>query len=205
MRHPLLLLLLALHLLAPPAMAQPSEEEAGSWRLTCVTDRMTDRTVCILRHRDWVERSAVGAGLALEIMERAGMLVPVVTARDLALDSAMRGLLAFTGTAQLRFDSNTMLELPCGLEGRNLVCTPRRGEAECAAAELLTARRALVRMSGLGSNTTAATEPAELALSQTRAATEMLRRRQPAGTAPPPEAPGFDLREWLGRLQRLIP
>jgi hypothetical protein len=205
MRHPLLIILLALPFLALPAMAQPSEEEAGSWRLTCITDRMTDRTTCILRHRDWVERSAVGAGLTLEILEREGMLVPAVTARDLSLDSAMRGLLAFTGTAQLRFDSNTMLELPCGLEGRNLVCTPRRAEAERAAAELLTARRALVRMSGLGSNTTAATEPAELPLSQTRAATEMLRRRQPAGTAPPPEPPGFDFREWLGRLQRLVP
>ncbi len=199
------LLPLLLLLLAAPAGGQPATEEVGPWRLTCITDRMTDATTCILRHTDWVERSAVGAGLALEIMERQGMLVPVVTARDLSLDSAMRGVLAFTGTAQLRFDGNTMLELPCGLEGRNLVCTPRRGEAERAAAELLTARRALVRMSGLGSNTTAATEPAELPLARTREATEALRRRQPAGTAPAPEPPGFDPRDWLGRLQRLIP
>lgn len=198
---PLLTLALAA---APAAWAQPATEEVGPWRLACATDRMTDRTTCILRHAEPVERSAVGPGLTLEIMDRQGMLVPAVTARDLSLDSAMRGVLAFTGTAQLRFDSHTMLELPCGLEGRNLVCTPRRAEAERAAAELLTARRALVRMSGLGSNTTAATEPTELALSRTREATEALRRRQPPGTAPAPEPPGFDPREWLGRMQRLI-
>jgi len=196
---PLLLLLLAV-----PAAGQPSTEEIGPWRLSCATDRMTDRTACILRHAEWVERAAVGAGLALEIMDRQGMLVPAVTARDLSLDSAMRGVLALTGTAQLRFDRNTMLELPCGLEGRNLVCTPRRAEAERAAAELLTASRALVRMSGLGSNTTATTEPAELPLARTREATEALRRRQPPGTAPAPEPPAFDPRDWLGRLQRLL-
>lgn len=195
---------LMLLLLAAPAAAQPTTEEVGPWRLACATDRMTDRTSCVLRHGEWVERSAVGPGLALEIMERQGMLVPAVTARDLALDSAMRGVLALTGTAQLRFDNNTMLELPCGLEGRNLVCTPRRAEAQRAAAEMLTARRALVRMSGLGSNTSATTEPTELPLARTQEATEALRRRQPAGTAPAPEAPAFDPRDWLGRLQRLI-
>jgi hypothetical protein len=196
---PLLLLLLA-----PPVAAQPVNEEVGPWRLTCLTDRMTDRTTCVLRHAEWVERSAVGAGLALEIMERQGMMVPAVTARDLSFDSAMRGVLALTGTAQLRFDSHTMLELPCGLEGRNLVCTPRRGDAERAAAELLTARRALVRMSGIGSNTSAATEPTELALARTPEAIAALHRRQPPGTAPAPEAPAFDPRDWLGRLQRLM-
>jgi len=192
-------------LLAAPAAAQPVTEEVGPWRLSCVTDRMTDRAACTLRHTAWVERSAVGPGLALEIMERQGMLVPAVTARDLSFDSAMRGVLAVTGTAQLRFDDHPMLELPCGLEGRNLVCTPRRAEAARAAAELLAARRVLARMSGLGSQTTAATEPAELALSRTQEATEALRRRQPAGAAPPPEPPGFDLWEWLGRLQRMMP
>lgn len=195
---------LSLALLPLLAGAQTAPEQIGPWQLGCVTDRMTDRSACILRHRDWVERPSVGVGLAFEVMERNGRLVPAVTARDLSLDSAARGLLAVTGKAQLRFDQNVMMELPCGLEGRNLVCVPRTADAARAAQELAGAERALVRMTGFGSNTTAATEPTELRLAQTVAALERLRRAQPAGTAPPPAESGLDLRELLGRMQRLI-
>lgn len=186
-----------------PAAAQPVNEEIGTWRLACATDRMTDRSTCTLRHREPVERSAVGPALLLEIIERHGQLVPAVTARDLGFDSAARGVLAITGAAQLRFDRNPMMELPCGLEGRSLVCAPRQADAARAAAELLAAERVLARMSGLGSGGGA--EPAELRLAGTREATERLRRHQPPGSAPPPAAPGFDLRELMGRVQRLVP
>jgi hypothetical protein len=191
-------------LAALPAAAQPANENIGPWQLACSTDRMTDRTACTLRHRDPVERSAVGPALLLEIIERSGQLVPAVTARDLSFDSAARGVLAITGAAQLRFDRNAMMELPCGLEGRSLVCAPRGADAARAATELLAAERALVRMSGLGSQTGAATEPVELRLAETRPATERLRRQVPAGSAPPPAAPGFDLRDLMGRMQRLM-
>jgi hypothetical protein len=195
----------ALLLLLPAsALAQPTTEEIGSWRLTCATDRMTDRSACTLAHRDWVERPNVGVGLGLEIQDRGGKLVPVVTARDLSLDSASRAVLAVTGTAQLRFDRNAMMELPCGLEGRNLVCAPRRADADRAAQELPTAERALVRMAGLGSNTTATTEPTELRLSRTATALERLRAAQPPGTAAPPAEPGLNLRDILSRLQNLV-
>ncbi|WP_424811487.1 hypothetical protein [Roseococcus sp. YIM B11640] len=192
-------------LLPLAAYGQPAPEEIGSWRLNCVTDRMTDRTECILRHQDWVERPSVGAGIGLEIQDRGGKLVPVVTARDLSFDSPSRAVLAFTGTAQLRFDRNNMLELPCGLEGRSLVCAPRRGDADRASQELSAAARALVRMSGLGSNTTATTEPTELRLAGTPAAMERYRRAVPLGTAPPPPEPGLDLQGVLGRLRQLVP
>lgn len=195
---------LSLILLPATTLAQPTTEEIGSWRLTCATDRMTDRSACTLAHRDWVERPSVGPGLALEIQDRGGRLVPVVTARDLSLDSASRAVLAVTGTAQLRFDRNAMMELPCGLEGRNLVCAPRRADADRAAQELAGAERALVRMAGLGSNTTATTEPAELRLSGTASALARFRAAQPAGTAAPPAEPGLDLRDILGRLQNLV-
>jgi hypothetical protein len=196
--------LLLLLLLPASALAQPTTEEIGSWRLTCATDRMTDRSACTLAHRDWVERPNVGVGLGLEIQDRGGKLVPVVTALDLSLDSASRAVLAVTGTAQLRFDRNAMMELPCGLEGRNLVCAPRRADADRAAQELPTAERALVRMAGLGSNTTATTEPTELRLSRTATALERLRAAQPPGTAAPPAEPGLNLRDILGRLQNLV-
>jgi hypothetical protein len=202
--RPIPLLLAAALSLPGAALAQGAAEEIGSWRLACTTDRMTDRTSCILRHRDPVERAALGAGLILEILDRNGQLVPAVTARDLSIESAQRALLALTGTAQIRFDRNPLIEMPCGLEGRSLVCAPRPADAARAAAELPGAERALVRMTGMGSGSTAASEPAELRLAETRAATERLRRAQPAGTAPPPPPPGVDLRELLGRAQRLL-
>lgn len=198
-------IMITLALLASsPVAAQAVNEDIGTWRLSCTTDRMTDRTACTLRHRDPVERSAVGPALVLEIIDRNGQLVPAVTARDLSFDSAARGVLAITGAAQLRLDRNAMMELPCGLEGRSLVCAPRTGDAARAATELLAAERALVRMSGFGSNTSAATEPTELRLAETRQATERLRRQVPAGAAPPPAAPGFELRDLMGRMQRLM-
>lgn len=159
-----------------PVGAQPAGEEIGSWSLRCVADRMTDRTACILRHRDWVERPGAQPGLGLEVIERHGRLVPAVTARDLSLDGAARGVLALTGVAQLRLDAHPMMELPCTLEGRSLVCAPRAADAPRAAEELPAAGRALVRMGGIGSGATAATEPAELRLSGTAAALERLRR-----------------------------
>ncbi len=197
--------LLASFAAALPAAAQtPSAvaEEIGPWRLGCVADRMTDRLACQVRHRDWVAQPAGGApGLALEVIERGGRLVPAVTARDLSLEGASRGLLAFTGTAQIRFDQNAMAEMPCGLEGRSLVCAPRAAEAERVAGELATARRALVRIAGLSGPQG---EPAELPLADTRAALERYRRLVPAGTVPPPAPGGLDLPELLGRLQRLL-
>jgi len=191
-------------LLPVAALAQPTTEEIGSWQLACTTDRMTDRSACILKHRDWVERPSVGAGLALEIQDRDGRLVPVVTARDLSLDSASRAVLAVTGSAQLRFDRNAMMELPCGLDGRNLICAPRRADADRAAQELATAERALVRMAGLGSHTTATTEPADLRLVGTPQAIARFRAAQPPGTAAPSAEPGLDLNGILGRLRSLV-
>jgi len=198
------LMMFPLAALAQPAAPQPAPEAIGPWQLACVTDRMTDRTACILRHRDWVERPGVGAGLAFEILDRGGRLVPAVTARDLSLDSITRGLLAVAGTAQLRLGTNPMLEMPCGLEGRSLICAPRSADAARAAQELPAAERALIRMAGLGSNTSATTQPTELRLSDTTAATESLRRQQPTGSAAAAPEPGLDLGGMLGRMQQLL-
>jgi hypothetical protein len=211
--------LVALLLLtAAPALAQGKgpaaeggTEAVGPWLLSCSTDRMTDATACRMLHRLPVEPASPGlAALALEVEERGGrpipLLVPVVTARDLSLDGMGRGALALAGTVQLRFPPNRLFELPCGLEGRSLVCAPREGDLARAAAELPAADRVLVRVTGLlVPEAQAMRDPAELRLSDTPAALARLRARQPEGTAPPPALSGFwDLREMLSRLMGLL-
>lgn len=190
---------LAIALLLLPLPAAGQNETIGTWQLACATDRMTDRVACTLRHRD-----PAGSGLALEILDRGGRMVPAVTARDLSLDGIARGLMAVAGSAQLRLGGHAMMELPCNLEGRSLICAPRPADAARAAQELPAAERALVRMAGLGTTSNAATDPTELRLSDTTAAMDRLRRQQPAGTAATPPEPGLDLGGVLNRLQQLI-
>ncbi|MGG5810651.1 hypothetical protein [Falsiroseomonas sp. CW058] len=187
----------------PPNAVPP--EEIGSWRLSCVADRMTDRADCLLRHREPVERAqgAAGSSLVLEVQDRGGRLVPVVAARDLTLDGAQRGILALTGTAQLRFPPNRYFEMPCGLEGRALVCAPRPEDAARAAEELAAAPTVLVRMVGLGAGTSG-TEPVELRLERTRDALARYRARVPEGSAPPAAPPGQTLPQLIERFQRLF-
>jgi hypothetical protein len=165
---------------------------------------MTDRADCQLRNRDPVE-AATGNGpsLLLEVQDRGGRLVPVVVARDLTLEGAQRGILALTGTAQLRFPPNRFFEMPCGLEGRSLVCAPKSEDAARAAEELPAASSVLVRMVGYGAGASTG-EPVELRLDRTRDALSRYRARVPEGSAPPPPAAGTSLPEMMLRLQRLF-
>lgn len=209
-RATLLAAVLAMPLAAVAQPAPPPAEDIGSWRLNCTMDPMTDRSACLLRHRDWVERPAAGdagqpSGLALEIIDRGGRLVPAVTARNLTLDTAARGLLALSGTAQLRFPPNPMFEMPCGLEGRSIICAPKPEDAARAEAEVLQAGRALVRVVGTGSGTST-TEPSELRLAGTREAMARFARHAPRDADARPADPpgGLDLREMLQRLMRLF-
>ncbi len=200
----LVLACLTLSLFAGTGRAQPVEE-IGSWRLACATDRMTDRAACLLRHRDWLERpSGAGGGLAFEIIDRRGRLVPAVTARDLTLDGAARGLLALSGTAQLRFPPNRMAEMPCALEGRSILCSPRAEDAARMEAEVLQADRALLRLVGTGGGSSTA-EPTELRLAGTREAVARYARQAPREAQPAAEPPpGLDGRDLLQRLFRLF-
>lgn len=200
------LALLSLATLLPlAARAQapaPPEQEIGNWRLACIQDRMTDRAACTLRQRDWVEKPSPGTpGLALEVIDRRGRLVPAVTARDLTIEGAGRGLLALTGTAQLRFPPNRLFEMPCGLEGRSVVCAPRPEDAARAEQELLAADRALVRIVG-GTGQSSTAEPTELRLAGTRDALARFAREAPPDATREPE--GFDGREMMQRLFRFF-
>ena len=196
-------LALLLPLVSPAAAQQTVNEAIGTWRLACATDRMTDRTACTLIHGQPAERSEPGRpSLALEIIDRGGRLVPAVTARELTLDGASRALLALTGTVQLRFPPNRLFEMPCGLEGRSLVCAPRGEEAARAEAELPQADRVLIRVVPTGGGGSTA-EPVELPLARTREAMERFRRLVPPG-APAPEGPALDPRELLQRFRQLF-
>jgi hypothetical protein len=187
------------------ALAQP-DQDIGAWRLACIQDRMTDRAACTLRHRDWVEKPSAGTpGLALEVIDRRGRLVPAVTARELTIEGASRGLLALTGTAQLRFPPNKLFEMPCGLEGRSVVCAPRPEDAARAEQELVAADRALVRIVG-GTGQSSTAEPAELRLAGTKDALARFAREAPPDAARDSarEPEGLDGREMLQRLFRFF-
>ncbi|HWX50280.1 MAG TPA: hypothetical protein VNZ61_19705 [Roseomonas sp.] len=200
MRPTAILPIAALALLAA-APARAETDQFGPWILTCTTDPMTDKANCRMTHSRPVEPATEAMpALALEIAGRRGRLVPVVTARDLDLQGALRGLLALTGTAQLRFPPNPLFEMPCGLEGRSVVCAPRPEDAARAAEELPKADRVLVRVLGFGS-ATADSPPRELALSDTPAALAAFRARVPPEQAEAPP-PGFNLQDVIQRLQR---
>jgi hypothetical protein len=203
MRHMNRLAMLPLlALLAAPAAAQ-QPEEIGPWRLVCAVDRMTDRADCRLRHRDPAEPGTSGRpGLVLELLDRGGRVVPAVTVRDLSLEDASRGLLAFTGTAQLRFPPNRLFEMPCGFEGRSLVCAPRAEDAQRASEELPRAASVLVRMQVTGGQ--GGGEPSELRLADTTEAIRRMRARMPEGSAAPPPPIGFETRDLMQRFQRLF-
>lgn len=196
----LALLVLVLSLSAPAA-AQPVTERIGAWLLTCVTDRMTDRTECRLRHRDPVEGG--DAPLELEITQRGGRFLPVLVSRGLTLETAGRALTALTATAQMRFPPERLFEMPCGLLGRAVVCAPRMEDGDRIARDLPGARTALVRLVGLGAPGTTAV-PMELQMEGIEEALGRLQSRVPAGAGTPDGAPGFSLPDVLRRLQDLF-
>ncbi|WP_159996186.1 hypothetical protein [Roseomonas sp. 18066] len=187
--------------LAAPAVA--ATDSYGPWILSCTADPMTDKASCRMVHETPVEPAGNGQGaLALEVSPRRGRLVPVVTARELGIDNPARGLLALTGTVQMRFPPNPLFEMPCALEGRSVVCAPRPDDLPRAAAELAKADRVLVRVMGLGA-ATAEAPPRELRLAETAPALAAFAARVPpeqGGEPPPP----FDLRELIGRVQRFF-
>ncbi len=203
---------LALGLLLWPllAAAQPrtvdvphSEQTIGSWLLTCATDPMTDAQTCRMRHKLWiVVPSESRPGLALEVQLRFDQLVPAITVRDLSLSNALSGLLTLTATAQLRFDGNPMLELPCSLEGSTVACTPAKADAAIAAEQLAKAHTVLVRFRAIGNlPLPVPDEPLALDLDRTQ---EALARYRTAGPAAEPATPwlGPDLKDTVERLLR---
>jgi hypothetical protein len=140
------------------AVAQPrkvdvphSEQEIGSWLVTCTMDPMTDAQVCRMRNRMWlVVADDTRPGMAFEVLLRFDELVPAVTVRGLSLSTALSGLLTLTATAQVRFDGNPMIELPCTLESSSVVCAPGKTDAHTLAEQLPKARSVMVRFRAVG-------------------------------------------------------
>jgi hypothetical protein len=130
-------LALALLLLPSAAGAQArrlevahTEQTVGSWLLSCKTDPMIDAQVCRMRHRLWlVVPDETRPGIALEVAARSAHLVPMITARELSLSTAVTGLMALAATAQVRFEGAPMAELPCWLDGAAVICAPDEADA----------------------------------------------------------------------------
>jgi hypothetical protein len=150
---PLVLLLAPVLALAQPRKVEiaRTEQPVGSWLLSCTADPMTDAQVCRMRHKLWAVVPQSGrAGLAFEVVAKGDQLVPAITSRDISLSTAWGGLVTLTATAQIRFDSNPMIELPCSLEGTSVICTPSKADTQSAADQLVKARSVLLRLRPLG-------------------------------------------------------
>jgi len=183
-----------------PASAQPrsvpaqrTAEDIGTWRLDCTIDPMTDRADCVMRHRSWIEVPKEGPdgtpGMAFEMIRRGEAVAPAITSRGLGLETVARGLMAFGANAQIRFDRNPMVEAPCAIEGRAMVCVPRAELAAELAKQMESARTVLVRFRAttplpIGGPT----EPVALDLSDTARAMARFRQMVPAQSAAAPAA-----------------
>lgn len=202
--------LVCLPLWQQPALGQArkadtsrSEQTIGSWLLSCAADPMTDRQACRLRARLWlVVPGDDRPGMALEVQSRAGHLVPVVTVRNLSLSTAWSGLLALTATAQIRFDSAPMAELPCSFDASAVVCPPMKSDIARLEDELAEARTVLVRFRTVGNlPMPVADGPLALDVDHTQ---EALARYRAAGPeiAPQPSSLTQDLRDAVDQLLR---
>jgi hypothetical protein len=198
-------------LLGPvPTVAQPrkvdvphKEQAIGSWLLTCAMDPMTDTQVCRMRHKLWLAvPNDSEPGMAFEVQQRFERLVPVVTVRHLSLGTALSGLLTLTATAQLRFDGNPMIELPCALEGAAVICTPVKADSGILAEQLPKARSVMVRFRAVGNLPLPVPDgPLALDLDGTAEALERYRIAGPASDGAPPWI-GEDLKGAVERLLR---
>ncbi len=197
---------LAAHAQPRVVPVQRQTDDIGSWQLSCFSDPMTDRKTCTLQHRLWIEEPQNGVGgLRLEVLNRHSQLVPALAVRNLTVETAMRGLMALTATAQVRFDGNPMMEFPCGLEGRAVVCAPRADQAVAAGAQLAAANTVLIRIRATGPfPTQGPTEAVALDLDQTSKALERA-LGQIADSTPRPGTSwtGGDMMEMFDRLRNL--
>jgi hypothetical protein len=202
-------LTLAFLLLPLVAAAQPrkidivrTEQSVGSWLLTCSADPMTDAQICQMRHRLWVAVPKDNhGGLALEVLERSDQLVPALAVRDISLGTAWGGLLTLTGTAQMRFDINPLIELPCSLDGITVICVPAKSDAATAAEQLAKAHTVLIRMRPIANlPLPVLDDPVALDFDRTQ---EALARYRIAGPAPDTSQSSL-AQDVKGTLERLL-
>jgi hypothetical protein len=194
------------------AVAQPrkvdtpwTEQTIGSWVLSCAVDPMTDAQVCRMRDRVWlVVPGDNHPGLALEVLQKSDQLVPVLAVRDITWSTALGGLLTLTATAQVRFDSNPMIELPCALDGATVICAPVKADAAASAEQLAKAHTVLVRLRPVGNLPLPVPDgPVAVDLDRTP---EALARYRLAGPTVETAQPwlGQDLKDMAERLLRRV-
>lgn len=185
-----------------------TEEQIGSWMLTCRTDPMTDRSDCGLRHRLWLEMPDIQhgstQGVAFEVVLREGGAQPAVTARGLSLSDPERGALAVGGAAEIRLDQQPPMMLPCTLDGRDAVCLPAPEQAERAGSALLEARRVLVRLKAPARAVTGGPSDEVLALDLTETGRAIAVLRERAAGQPPRPAPASGAAGFLEQLERML-
>jgi hypothetical protein len=173
--------------------------------LSCTADPMTDAQVCRMRHKLWIAEPQGGrAGLAFEILQRFDQLIPAITSRDISLTTAWGGLLTLTATAQIRFDGNPLIELPCSLEGTAVICVPSKSDAVAAADQLVKAKSVLIRLRPFGNlPLPVLDDPVALDFDRTSEALTRYRVAGPALDAPPTSL-AQDVKGTFERLLRKV-
>jgi hypothetical protein len=186
-------------LLAGPAMAQPrpANQQVGSWIVTCPAD---PESSCQMRHESWLlPPGGNGPNASLEVMQRGGQFVPVVTLRGLTTQTALGGMLALNATVTLRLDAGPPIPLSCGLNGTVIVCA---ADGTAVAATLPTAHTAQVRIAlSVPGIATLPEQSRSLDLQRTAEAMALFRTTAPANQTVP-ALPGLDWHDFLDRLLR---
>lgn len=184
-------------LIACPVLAQPrpSNQQVGSWIVTCPADTLSS---CQMRHESWLlPPGGNGPSAALEVTQRGGQFVPVVALRGLTTQTALGGMLALNVTVTLSLDSSPPIALACGLDGAAIVCAPA-GDAATALASAHTAQvRIALSIPGIAS---LPEQSRSVELRRTADAIAMFHSTAPADRAVP--LPGLDWHDFLDRLLR---
>ena len=177
---------------------RPPSQVIGSWVLSCPPTGS-----CQLRHRTWVVLPGVDTpGVALEVVQRGHLFVPVVAIRGLSAEVALGAVLTVQARVRLRFDAAQRIPLDCGLDGGAVVCAPSDTDASAAAGELAAAHAVLLQVGlGLMGGTTLPEKSRSLELDGTADALAQFRATAPVNEAIP-VVPGLDWRGFLDRVAR---
>jgi hypothetical protein len=124
-----------------PAASAATQEQIGSWVLTCPGD-----APCLMRaSKRFFDKGGITGDL--EVQAEATSLVPVIALRGLSNEMLMAASLAGKAEASIQFPGRSREELNCAASSAGYFCSPNGAAGQRLAAALATARAVTVRVS----------------------------------------------------------